>query len=342
MLLVTPSLEGFDNDIYHDIQVIHDVATFNFDNIQQKPDQIWVIAEIVPSFISGALMAPGSYVQSGKFIVPPDTRLIVMIEGSAKRLEILAGNSEKESWEYQWEEKLRYRGRRYFYSPFKNGSVVICHFQKTSDKISKFIQAILIPSEWTEFVLPALQYQQENAELFKDEMTVEKKDKLKNLLYHQNPFIAVAAYRVLAKTSALEVKFLHEYLFSYTGIRQALFIFLFLKHESLEIKTQLVEKMGHTIEHEKIADSLTGLTVGAFAALITFFEVKPFVKSLRKQDFELHRLEILEKRKLKEEMRQFSSQILQSLQRRQDQQDQLEVKSPADKYIDAIVTHAIR
>jgi hypothetical protein len=271
---------------WHDARVVHDVASFRFNQILKEPDRMWVLMRITPDTSSGIFQQRRPFT--------------LMMSGSWKLIAALTKAPDRRSGRYGWEEPINLFARvisiEDLYNIFrhhKEGGSIICRYNPKAKGADQFASVCLIPRQWEEYAGPAVTYLQQNLERLRQKSPQVTND-LRVLLDHKNPFVAVTACNLLAERNGLDKDFARGSLAGAEGYRQAIFTYVLLIH-SLQMKqNQWFEELSHVIEMADNSKQLAGAALSIFAS----FYSAP-VPSRIGREARLKLLERLDKKQLK-------------------------------------------
>ncbi len=254
-------------NMFRSVQIVRDLAEYNILNLRPRETEAWIVAEIVPGGLSGALHNQGAYIQAetGKVIdsgIRP--RLVTLVGGQWKRLELLSGEAPAEG-RFEWKEPYVDNSfDRHFniYDQFsvftgpKNNGTVICQFFKDRAGAAKFSSVTSIPDDWKTFVKPAYAYHVRHSAEFADSDL----NGLRKMASGDNPFIALTAIRHLLGKTTTEEEFdqLADLARSLPKFRQAVLTYLLLKKND----DPSLDAILKAISRSKTAAELPGLALG--------------------------------------------------------------------------------
>ena len=270
-------------------RIIRDTASISWYQIDNAQD--WVVADVdaKPPYAT----IPGSYidVHSGKFISPPNPKLVSFALGTINSISSLSGQKRPSiNYNWVWSEGSSEEEK---YSPFISGGTVLMHLSQENTEVSlaHFQPVYLITNQWIPFVEPALHYVQANPTLFRPEFSSDHRSQLENLLSIKNPLIAVAAAQTLGQAHLLDTKFVHSNILNSNGIKASIFTYLVLNqlpvNEDVDLspdspltlegatgkvsrlieKETLVKALIEDIQRAKDAETLKDIAIGAFTPL---------------------------------------------------------------------------
>lgn len=262
---------------WHDGRIVRDAAALRLDQITD--DQSWVLAKVKPAPDSPLGREVGSHFdRAGNLVQEPGVRQFTLIieHGSLSSTTILTGKPQI-SLEYrlEYEERigLRIRGETYPIFRAGPGGTAVFRINEQAEGAARFSPAYLIADEWAPFVAPALKYVQANGPLFAVKDAEDNWEKLEQLLGDENPFIAIAAFRVLGEAQQIDTESVQKFVAQAAGLRQSVFVYLALKQspraKRLALKSEtpptdeeFMEAVRKSLKGESIADEVSKL-IGA-------------------------------------------------------------------------------
>jgi len=252
-------------DVFRSVRIVRDLAKFDVLSLRPQETGAWIVARIQPGGLSGAGYLQGGYIkaETGEF-VDHGTRMVILVGGQWKRLELLSGEAPLEG-RFEWKEAYVERSfDRSFniydtYSVFvgkDNDGTVICQFFADRKGAEQFSSVTAIPDGWETFLTAAYQFHVRHATDFAN-------DDLKRLLEMatgDNPFIALTAihHSLGRKTTDEEIDQFADLARSLPKFRQAVLTFWLLKKGDDYSHDILLKAISRT----KKAAELTGMALG--------------------------------------------------------------------------------
>ncbi len=274
------SINAVESDSYHrSARYVWDVPVLDLGVIAKEKDLLWVVVEFKP----GKCIPPGppGVIDSEGNIVPqanpPRFREFGTYESSFKILVELVGIAPKGNETYKWkqlrltaangaclppDDRTQFDESLAIYSPLGDGGTAICRINNGKEGSERFRPLFLIPPDWVPFVLPALKHYQEYQDFFAAENTSKKQKELTDLLGHENPFLAIAACRALAKGGLLTPESRKAAILAKTGLQQTIVVCLLWKNAPTSSRKEFVQELCKIIENADSAEAASGVTFG--------------------------------------------------------------------------------
>lgn len=217
------------------ITTVENVAALDLSQIAQQSQATWVVLQTIPDVPGSTIVEQPAYVDhKHKRIVDVGSESKPLVKGQYKVLVALTKPPQEMSGRYRWETRLPNYYRYTVGSPdkdwfFINESVLVCRINDELQGSDRYEEIDLIPALWQEFVKPALEFYQANAELFDAKNVAQNETRLRELLDDPNPLTAIAACKVLNQAFLLDAEFVRSPLTRARGLRQAVFAMLLTK-----------------------------------------------------------------------------------------------------------------
>lgn len=277
----TPNFAPFDG-LYewhykasYEHRLVRNIAEVNLAEISTSK-AIWVIAKTAPYRTKPSRLGPAELVnpETGRSVKSPKYDPVILAHGGFEILKILAGQPpilKDYEWEIPQQFDLRPNGMVEMwetYSPFiffGVGGTIIVKINPESDGDAKFRPAYVIPPEWIKFVEPALTFHRANPDLFRADLAAQNIERLRPLLTHDNPFVAIASARALLGVEGADMTFFGERVATSRGLRQAAFTHLLLKFLVPRRQQVAAVEISKTIDSTTSADQLQNVVVGLYA-----------------------------------------------------------------------------
>lgn len=249
----------------YDFEIVRDTASLFFvDELLKQPDQPWVVAHVVPG--------PISYKEGNDEAVSslPDGTPVRSISGGVAYsgggavkdvLALTKAAQEKAGTIDQYFVRNRRLRERLRYDALNDGGTVVARIESLDDKTVAFPDADVIPVEWRDQVLPAIDYFKTHKGLLAN--PPEKISDPEKALSNENPFCAVAAFRAIAVNDPLNPLLIRACKTS-EGMKQAMYVYLLMR-DARDSKAQCFDEIKQQINNATTADVMRPIALGVYA-----------------------------------------------------------------------------
>lgn len=263
------------------VKAILDMAALDFGRIIPDAVSPWVVAQVTPDVLSGGLSPAEDFksADAGKPVpVPNDASPVwTMIKGEIKIDEVLSGTLGKKPSSYIWASPSLIADSNFYRDPdwpfMGSSGMVICPVNDGELGSRRFSPAYLMPPEWESFVKPAVAFYRSNAALLRpppvqgQALPHERQQKVERLLTDKNPFIAVAAWRLLIVSGGLDAAIARQELAQSRGMTQALFTYLLLTRLTAAEHAPYTQALLDMVNAAHTSSQLLGISIGVFASV---------------------------------------------------------------------------
>ena len=266
-----------EQDISRMSRDVMNIAELNLTSIDKNSKRPWILASIKHDATSGSVVVRsfGINGDTGKTI-KLDGKDTIKMSGDVHILSTLTGIAPKNDNSFNWE--FPYNAAHIFGRPnnviedsankFRSfRGTAIFHLPKNWSIPEEVLPIYSIPDEWQKSVLPAWKYSQEHLGMFDAKLIEKNHQQLQELLKNENPFLAIAAGRLLTNEQSIDRKPIETALSASSKLRQAVFTYLLLKNSPPATDESVVKDMGDIVDAATTADSLQGIGLGALTAL---------------------------------------------------------------------------
>lgn len=227
-----------------------DMASFSFEQARRSNGQSWVLGMAVPnrSQLGGA----------------------EAVQGTFRSLLSLGTFSPEAVRPYAWQCRRPQGGRDLFdhrTSPFRGGGLVICPDPGQFDAEAKVSPAFLLPGEWERYVDPAWRYTLLNSTLFDPTALAANAPRLQQLVTDPNPFLSIAAFRLLLPAGLLNPNTASVLLSAADPTTQSVMTYLLLREAPASQREAVLRALTAVVDAKPFTDAdLAGIALGAYAA----------------------------------------------------------------------------
>jgi len=255
--------------LVHDARAVHDTANLRFGHYVIDGQISWIVATVAPTADSGAATLAGS-VQG---------RLSQKKTGDWKASSSAPPGNQNLEGTYSWLEPIESHKRvtvpEDYYSPFANGGTIIFRYEPAAVGSAQFKNVVLIFSDWAQDTARASDFMLVHPGLLENgEQRAPEITKLQSMLSDKNRFLAVAAFRELAKSDHLDTSLALEQLAGTEPPLDSVFTYLMLTSRGND---GLAEQVKTAIRSSREQRKLRSIALGAFSAML-----------FRSEDSEIH------------------------------------------------------
>ena len=206
--------------------------SLDFEQIVKKDDEIWVLAKVQPSPNNRRVEGILRDSKTGRISALPGSQPVTVFDGSLEIVAVLNGLRQKEKLPYRWEIQSTITPDAKFIGTLVDDTYLILQEENfvvvrlTRDTgigsaLTDSTSSYVVPQEWQQYVLTAVEYYRSNAALFVARDAYRNLDQLESLLDNPNPFIVSLACRTLVQGRALDIALAQKLLTNSRGYLQA-------------------------------------------------------------------------------------------------------------------------
>lgn len=200
LVLFPPTALAATPDFWRDVRITHELSRFDFTRIDRGKDANWAVLEVVP-----APYAPGEAEELGKLPRDP-TRPLELIPAVARRVAVLRGSAEPDSWPCYFPVPARITfGMTPIYAMDRSAGMCICRVNERSAVMGNTVldDYCLIPDGWEVSVKPALECLRGNRDVFAAASEPASIKRLTLLAQDKNPLVSIAACKAMTSAGSL-------------------------------------------------------------------------------------------------------------------------------------------
>jgi hypothetical protein len=265
-----PPSEEPQNELWHAVRIVHDLARICFDEPALPEGTARAVLYTAPEPHSGSATMAGAVgdVATGEISVPPDARVVTILEGAWKQAVLLDGPKGSKKGRYEWQQPVEHARKELepddVHCPFALASTIVCWrpTTPTARGPKAFGPVFVIPAAWEKRVKAACRTAAAKPEILGDE-SAEHAGDLLGWLGGKNPLLAAMAFRRLVQTGGLEPPFALE---STDDHLAALIVYVALTVPEGKPATAWARELRDWVKSAETPAALRRIALGAYAA----------------------------------------------------------------------------